>query len=69
MVAHLADYRREKPFEKVLLGLGWKFFSNSDCLFVHRKQGLFLSVYLGDMNMAGRKRNLHPVWKKFDETC
>ena len=37
---------------------------NWDCLFVHRKQGLFLSVYNDDIKMADRKQNMTPMWKK-----
>ena len=32
-------------------------------LFVHREQGLFLSVYVDDIKMAGKKQNLDPMWK------
>ena len=32
--------------------------------FVFRKQGLFLSVYVDDVKMAGKKQNLAPMWKK-----
>ena len=35
---------------------------NWKCLFVHRK--IFLSVHVDDINMAGKKQNLAPVWKK-----
>ena len=35
-----------------------------ECLFVHRKQWLFLSVYVDDIKMAGKKRNMAPMWKK-----
>ena len=33
-------------------------------MFVHRKQGLFLSVYVDDIKMAGKKQNVAPMWKK-----
>ena len=33
-------------------------------VFVPRKQGLFLSVYVDDFKMAGRKQNMAPIWKK-----
>ena len=32
--------------------------------FVHRKQGLFLSVYVDDIKMAGKKQNTAPERKK-----
>ena len=30
----------------------------------HRKQGLFLWVYVNDMKMAGGKQDMAPTWKK-----
>ena len=33
-------------------------------LYVHRKQNLFLEVYVGDFHMAGRAENLAPMWAK-----
>ena len=30
---------------------------------VHREKGLFLSVYVDDIKLAGKKQNLHPMWK------
>ena len=36
---------------------------NLECLFVHRKQGLLLSVYVDDIQMAGKKQNITPMWK------
>ena len=40
---------------------------NWECLLVHRKQGLFLSVYLADFRMAGKKPNMAPMWKKLSK--
>ena len=37
---------------------------NWECSFVHRKLKLFLSVYVDDINMAGKKQNLALMWKK-----
>ena len=31
---------------------------------MHRKQALFLSVHVDGIDMAGKKRNLNPMWKK-----
>ena len=31
----------------------------------HRKQGLFLWVYVNDMKMAGGKQDMAPTWKKW----
>ena len=33
-------------------------------MFVHRKQGLFLSVYVDAIRMAGNMQNMAPMWKK-----
>ena len=54
----------ERQFEEALLELGWEKIPNWECMFVHRKQGLFLSVYVDDIKMAGKKQNLDPMWKK-----
>ena len=35
---------------------------NWECLFVHREKGLFLSVYVDDIKLAGKKQNLDPMW-------
>ena len=37
--------------------------SNWECLFVHREKGLFLSVYVDDIKLAGKKQNIGPMWK------
>ena len=52
------------PFwQRVLRVKGW------ECLF-HRKLGLFLSVYVDDFKMAGKKEKFAPMWatlrKKID---
>ena len=51
-------------FEEVLLGLGWEKEPIWECLFVHRKQGLFKWVYVDDIKVAGKKKNMAPMWKK-----
>ena len=33
-------------------------------MFVHRKQGLFLSVHVDDIKMVRKNENLAPMWKK-----
>ena len=30
---------------------------------VHREKGLFLSVHVDDIKLAGKKQNLDPMWK------
>ena len=58
----LAGLLWERRFEKILLKYGWEKFSNKE-LFVHREKGLFLSVYVDDIKLAGKKQNLDPMWK------
>ena len=59
----LAGLLWERQFEKILLKYGWEKVSNWECLFVHRQKGLFLSVYVDDIKLAGKKENLDPMWK------
>ena len=59
----LAGLLWERQFEKILLKHGWEKVSDWECLFVHREKGLFLSVYVDDIRLAGRKQNLDPMWK------
>ena len=53
----------ERQFEKILLKHGWEKIPNWECLFVHRAKGLFLSVYVDDIKLAGKKQNTDPMWK------
>ena len=53
----------ERQFEKILLKHGWGKIQNWECLFVHREKGLFLSVHVDDIKLAGKKQNLDPMWK------
>ena len=59
----LAGLLWERQFEKILLKHGREKIPNWECLFVHREKGLFLSVYVDDIKLAGKKQNLHPMWK------
>ena len=34
-----------------------------ECLFVNREEGLFLSVFVDDIKLAGKKQHLDPMWK------
>ena len=55
----LAGLSWERQFEKILLQHGWEKVSNWECLFVHReKKGLFLSVSVDDVKLAGRNKTL-----------
>ena len=47
----------ERQFEKVLLKYGWEKVQNWECSFVNREKGLFLSVYVDDMKLAGKKQH------------
>ena len=46
----------ERQFEKVPFEHGWEKVSNWECLFVHREKGLFLSVYVDDIKLAGKNK-------------
>ena len=63
----LARLLWERQFEKILLKHGWEKIPNWECLFVHREKGLFLSVYVDDIKLAGKKQNLDPMWKVFNK--
>ena len=41
----------------------WEKVPDWDCLFVHRQKGLFLSVCVDDIKLAGKKENMNPTWK------
>ena len=53
----------ERQFEKILLKYVWEKVSTWECLFVHREKGLFLSVCVDDIKLAGKKQNIDPMWK------
>ena len=59
----LAGLLWERQFEKILLKHGWEKIPNWECLFVRREKGLFLSVYVDDIKLAGKKPNIDPMWK------
>ena len=59
----LAGLLWKRQFEKILLQYGWEKVSNWECLFVHRQKVLFLSVYVDDLKLAGKKQNINPMWK------
>ena len=54
----LAGLLWEKQFEKILLKRGWVKVPNWEYLFVHRQEGFFLSVYVYDMKLTGKKQNI-----------
>ena len=49
------DHHGERQFEKIILQHGWEKIPNWECLFVHRQKGLFLSVHVDDIKLAGDK--------------
>ena len=55
MVILWQDYCGKGNVEKVLLEYGWDKVSNMKCLFVQREKGLFLSVYVDDIKLTGKK--------------
>ena len=59
----LAGRLWERQFEKVLLEHGWEKVLNWECLFVNRARGLFLSVHVDDIKLAGKTENLEATWK------
>ena len=63
MVILLAGLSWKRQFEKILLKYGWEKVSNWECFFVHREKRLFLSVYVDDLKLDGKKQNIDPMWK------
>ena len=59
----LAGLLWERQFEKILLKYGWEKVSKWECLFLNREKRLFLSVYVDDIKLAGKKHNLELMWK------
>ena len=54
----LAGLFWKRHCEKILLKHGWEEIPNWECLFVHRGKGLFLSVYVDDINWLERNKIL-----------
>ena len=59
----LAGLLLERQFEKILLKHGCEKIQNWECFFVQREKGLFLSVFVDDIKLVGKKQNLDPMWK------
>ena len=59
----LAGLLWKRQIEKVLLKPGWEKVPNWECLLVIREKGLFLSVHVDDIKLAGKKQNSSPTWK------
>ena len=56
-----------KQFEKIFLKHGWAKIPNWECLCVHREKGLFLSLCVDDIKLAGKKHNIDPMWKRLSK--
>ena len=52
----------ERQFEKVPIEVRMGKVPNWECFLVNREKGLFLSVYVDDVKMAGKKQNIDPMW-------
>ena len=52
-----------RQFEKVLLEYGCEKVPNWESLFENQEKRLFLSVYVDDIKLAGKKQNIDRMWK------
>ena len=50
--------------ENALKKLQWEKIPGWECLYVHREKRLFLSVYVDDFKMVGKRENLSEMWNK-----
>ena len=50
-------------WKKILLKHGWRKFQIGNVSLFIVKKGLFLSVYVDDIKLAGKKHNFDPMWK------
>ena len=57
----------ERHCTKALKSLGWIPVKGWECLFKHPEYKLFLSVYVDDFKMAGKKSSLAPMWEKLQK--
>ena len=58
----LAGLYWEKHCQKILFKAGFEAVRGWECLYLHRREQLFLSVYVDDFKMAGKKENLAKMW-------
>ena len=64
MVILWQDCYGKGNLRRSFLKYGWeKSFPNRECFFVHRGKRLFLTVYVADVKLAGKKQNINPMWK------
>ena len=59
----LAGLLWERQFENILLEYDWENVINWNYFLVRREKRKFSSVYVDDIKLAGKKQNLHPMWK------
>jgi hypothetical protein len=60
----LAGLYWERHCQGGLFSMGFEKVKGWECLYVHRQERLYLSVYVEDFKMAGRKVSLKPMWEK-----
>ena len=48
--------------EDILLKCGFEKVKSWECLYFHRSKQIFLSAYVDDYKMAGKKENIAPMW-------
>ena len=59
----------KRQFEEALLELGWEKRPNLQCMFAHRKQGLFQSENVDDIKMLGKSRIWLPCGTLMKNVC
>ena len=63
----LAGLIWEKYCQKAIFKIGFSKVPGWECLFYHAQDKLFLSVYVDDLRMAGRKPALKDMWAKLNK--
>ena len=58
----LAGLLWEKYCQNILIEEGFEKVPCWECLFVHRQQKLFLSIYVDDFKMSGVHKNVDKMW-------
>jgi hypothetical protein len=59
----LAGLYWEKHSKERIISCGFKPVPSWECLYYHEQKQLFLSVYVDDYKLAGKKDNIKPMWK------
>ena len=54
----------EKHCKQALLRCGFEPVKDWECLYLHRRKQLFVSVYVDDFKMAGKAASLSPMWEE-----